>query len=349
MVARALAARADPREQVTRHQSPRQARETSGPRRDLLRAGASTRVESACVEQGSDLGNATPTATVRRLTSILDCFLEAEGDLGITEIAGRLGLAKSVVHRLVTALADAGYLAHSPTSRRYALGPKAVRLGLVALGRMSIRERAQPILAALAAETGETVTLSLLDGDQRVYAEQVESAQVVRQSIQLGLRAPLYIGASGKAMLAFLPAERRDAIVRRAVRSAASRADGRPVAEGKLLEELERVRERGFAISQSERVLGAASAAAPVFDHHANVVGCISVASVTVRHDADDLPNPWARVRFVHPEGDTFNLESTDWGIWSVSVKSPAAMRLNCLPRWGGRGPQIPATTRRGP
>jgi DNA-binding IclR family transcriptional regulator len=241
------------------------------------------------VEQGSDLGNATPTATVRRLTSILDSFLQADSDLGITQLAGRLGLAKSVVHRLVTALVDTGYLSHSHASRRYTLGPQAVRLGLVALSRMSIRECAQPILAHLAAETGETATLSVLDGDERVYADQVESTQVVRQTIQLGLRAPLYVGASGKAILAFLTTAQRHAIVRRAVRTAATRADGRPINERQLLGELEGVRQRGFATSRSERVVGAASAAAPVFNHHATIVGCVSVASVTVRHNLNDL------------------------------------------------------------
>ncbi|MCA1647246.1 MAG: IclR family transcriptional regulator, partial [Chloroflexi bacterium] len=214
------------------------------------------------MEQGSDLRNAIPipTATIRRVTGILDCFLEADSDLGVTEVAAQLGLAKSVVHRLVTALAETGYLAHSPSSRRYAVGPKAVRLGLVALGRMSIRERAQPVLTALASETGETATLSILDGDQRVYVEQIESTQIVRQSIQLGQRAPLYIGASGKAMLAYLPVEQRKAIVQRAVRDSATWSDGHPIAQRELLRDLERVVAQGYATSQSERVLGAASA-----------------------------------------------------------------------------------------
>ena len=73
--------------------------------------------------------------TKRRLDN-LDAFLEADRDLGVTELAARLGLAKSVVHRLMTALADAEYLAHDHASRRYSLGPKALRLGLVAVGQM---------------------------------------------------------------------------------------------------------------------------------------------------------------------------------------------------------------------
>jgi DNA-binding IclR family transcriptional regulator len=228
-----------------------------------------------------------PTATVGRVTAVLDAFLEADRDLGVTELAARLGLAKSVVHRLMTALTDAEYLAHDVGSRRYSLGPKALRLGLVAVGQMRIRERALPYLRELAAETGETATLSLLVGDHRIYAEQIESAQLVRQSVPIGANAALYAGASGKAMLAFLAPARLRAIVQQA--ALARRADGQLIDADALTAEIEEIRHRGFATSQSERVLGAASAAAPVFDHHGDVVASVSVAGVTVRHGQAEL------------------------------------------------------------
>lgn len=241
------------------------------------------------MKRSSDLRNGAHPATVARLIAVLDAFLAAERDFGVTELAGQLGLAKSVIHRLVTALADAEYLAHDPVSRRYRLGPKAIRLGLVALSQAQLPQRARPILRALAAETGETATLSILDGDHRVYIDQVESTQPVRQTVQLGQHAPLYLGASGKAILAFLPADRRERIVREAVRQGATSIGGAPLEEQRLLRELEAARAQGFAVSESERILGAASAAAPVFDCYGQVIGSISVASVTVRHDRADL------------------------------------------------------------
>jgi DNA-binding IclR family transcriptional regulator len=251
------------------------------------------------VERGSEHGNESPTppATVQRLIAVLDAFLAARGELGVTELAGRLGLAKSVIHRLVSALSAAGYLAHNPSTRRYRLGPKTIRLGLVALGHLEVCERARPWLIALAAETGETATLSILDGAQRVYVDQVESSQPVRQSIQFGRQTPLYIGASGKAMLAFLPAARSSPLIREAIGLRVRQANGSALDESTLLRDLDEVRQRGFAISVSERILGAASAAAPILDHHGEVVACISVASVTVRHDRADLLRFGPRVR----------------------------------------------------
>jgi DNA-binding IclR family transcriptional regulator len=231
----------------------------------------------------------TPAASVGRVTAILDAFVDARSDLGVTEIADRLGLAKSVVHRLVAALTQSGYLTQMPHTRRYALGPRATRLGQVALGQMDIRGRARPILRELAASTGETATLSTLAGDERVYAEQIESAQSVRQSVQIGSAAPLYLGASSKAILAFIPDGRSQAILSRAAKSGVTHADGSRLDVKALRNELATIRRRRFATSQGERIVGAVSTAAPVFDHHDEVVGSISLASVSVRHGRADL------------------------------------------------------------
>jgi IclR family transcriptional regulator, acetate operon repressor len=105
--------------------------------------------------------------------------------------------------------------------------------------------------------------------------------------VEIGSTAQLYLGASGKAILAFLPQTRRAAIVRQA--SSAHYSDGAAVDTRVLTREIEVIRQRGFATSQSERIQGAASAAAPVFDHLGMVVASVSVAGVTVRHGPKEL------------------------------------------------------------
>jgi DNA-binding IclR family transcriptional regulator len=240
-------------------------------------------------ERRSTNRNETPAATVGRVTALLDAFAAAEDELGVTDLAERLRLAKSVVHRLVTALSAAGYLAQNPATRRYALGPRAARLGQAAVGNRDIRTRARPHLVRLATKTGETATLSIIVGESRAYAEQVESTQSVRQTVQIGSAAPLYVGASGKAILAYLPQQQRDAIIARISKSAPLLANGARLNVSSLKRDLETIRRRGFAISEAERIVGASSAAAPVFDHNGDVTGAISVASVTVRHGKSDL------------------------------------------------------------
>lgn len=223
------------------------------------------------------------SSSARRVVDILEAFLDGRPDLGVSELSRELGWPKSVVHRILATLVEAGFVSADPASRRYRLGPKALRLGLSALAQVDVRRLALPHLWALRERTGETATLSILSGVERLYVEQVESAHPVRQTIEVGGHAPLYLGASGKAILAFLPAEQRAAVLARA--KGARRADGAPLDLDQLRAELETIRQRGYAVSRSERIAGATSVAAPVFDHAGAVIGSMSAAGVTVRQD----------------------------------------------------------------
>lgn len=210
---------------------------------------------------------ARPRSAVRRVTEVLDAFAASSGDLGVSELARQLRCSKSVVHRLLAGLAESGYVSADPATRRYRLGSKALLLAQSASARDDLRRRALPHLEVVRERTGETATLSLLRGTARVYVEQLESRQSVRQTVVVGTDAPLHLGASGKAILAQLPAEAWPAAAR-----------------GQALEaDLERVRRRGYAVSRAERIAGAASVAAPVFDHTGSVIGSLSAAGVLAR------------------------------------------------------------------
>jgi DNA-binding IclR family transcriptional regulator len=206
----------------------------------------------------------------RRVTDVLDAFAESGGDLGVTEIARRLRCSKSVVHRILVSLSEARYVAADPSTRRYRLGAKALLLARAASMHDDLRRRALPHLQIIRERTGETATLSLVRGAVRVYAEQVESRSAVRQTVEVGAEAPLHLGASGKAILAFLPESTRPPVPRSA----------------SLETDLERIRRRGYAVSHAERIPGAASVAAPIFDHRGVVVGSVSAAGVLARSDA---------------------------------------------------------------
>jgi DNA-binding IclR family transcriptional regulator len=235
------------------------------------------------------------TSTTRRVTDVLSVFLDGRPDAGVTEIARTLSCSKSVVHRVLVALVAAGFVSTDPVSRRYRLGPKALRLGLTALAHTDIPTRALPYLRDVRDRTGETAILSLLRGDVRVYAEQVDSREPVRQSVQVGQEAPLHLGATGKAILAFMPQAERVAILARA--KGARFADGSALRPQALEADLDRIRRRGYAISRGERIAGAVSVAAPVFDHAGNVIGSISAAGVSVRSDPARISGYGAIVR----------------------------------------------------
>ena len=212
----------------------------------------------------------TASSGTRRVSAVLAAFADGAGDLGVTDLARKLECSKSVVHRIVVDLVATGFLASDPLTRRYRLGPMARRLATAATAQHDLRTEALPYLRRVRERTGETATLSVLRGDVRVYVEEVESAHAVRQTVRVGEEAPLHRGASGKAILAFLPEDAWPAFTRTPA----------------LLTELQRIRKRGYATSTSERIPGAASVAAPIFDDRGQVIGSISAAGVAARSNA---------------------------------------------------------------
>ena len=222
-------------------------------------------------------------SAARRVAEVLGAFLDGKPDHGVSELSRQLGWPKSVVHRVLSTLQESGFIALDPSTRRYRLGPKALRLGLAAMAQIDVCRLALSHLRALRDQTGETAVLSLLSGNETIEVEQVEGLHSVRQTVQVGERSPLYLGASNKAMLVFLPLEHQEQVLAEA--EGAVRVDGTPVDVAALRKELPAIRRQGYAVSQSERIPGAASVAAPVFNHRGEVVGSLSVAGVTLRQD----------------------------------------------------------------
>jgi len=225
--------------------------------------------------------------SVERTCNVLLSFKAEEPVLGVSEIARRLGLPKSAVHRTLDSLVRMGLVARDRTSSRYRLGPRAADLGFAALGTPDIRGLALPVLQDLSRRTRETATLSLLSGHERFYAAQVEGPQDVKMSIEIGKRCPLYAGASGRAILAhfsaaqlsaYLGATRLEALTEKTITS-----------RDELLTQLEMVRRQGYAVSLGERDPWAGAVAAPVFLGDV-LVGCISVCGPHNRFTADKVP-----------------------------------------------------------
>lgn len=215
-------------------------------------------------------------ATVDRATDVLTLFTRAnERTLGVTQIAQELGLSKAVVHRLLTTLVAKDYVQFDPASRRYGLGPAVLALGLTYLDHIDIRRLARQVMQDLSDATNETSTLSIRSGWTRVYVDQVTPRREVKMSVQLGRPFPLHAGGSSKAFLAFLGADEREEYLTQ--RPLDVLTDATITNVRRLHKELTEIHERGYATSFGERQAGAASVAAPVFDHGGQPVAVISV------------------------------------------------------------------------
>jgi IclR family transcriptional regulator, acetate operon repressor len=188
--------------------------------------------------------------SVDRALDLLEALAAAEGEVSITSLANRTSLHVSTVHRLLTTLLRRGYVRQNPETSRYYTGAK---LATLAEGRSrfnELRHRARPILRALTEQTRETSNLVVLDDVMAVYIETVPSPHVVRMFTTLGNRVPLHATGAGKALLAWLPVDRRDALVDRSELRAHT---ARTITErSSLRRALEEIRERGYALDDEE-------------------------------------------------------------------------------------------------
>ena len=217
-----------------------------------------------------------------RTARVLLTFTGDDEELGVTEIARRLGLGKSTVHRALEGLVASGIVVRDPASSLYRLGPRAIELGLRAIGAADIRMLALPFMFDLRDTTGETVTLSLRVGNERTFLAQMRSRHEVRMLVDIGTRLALHAGAPGTVILAHLTARELDAYLGTAPLVAVTEATVTDDAALRAL--LAESRERGYAASRGERSRSASAVAAPVFARD-RAIGSIAVCGPHDRFD----------------------------------------------------------------
>jgi len=232
------------------------------------------------------------TSLVRGFT-ILSSFMEGDPILGITELATKLQLNKSTVHRYVQTLKTLGYLEQDAKSKKYRLGIRVVDLGLAALGSMDVRQVALAYLEELANEFGHTVNMSILDGNEIIYVERVRTKKIVDIDLHVGSRLPAYCTSMGKVLLAHLPQGQLES---RISQTHLERLGPNTITDREeLFREVARVRERGFAINNEELAYGLRSIAAPVRSSTGEAVAAINIAvhaSMTSLNEMEDVLAP---------------------------------------------------------
>ncbi|GAY09499.1 transcriptional regulator, IclR family [Pseudonocardia sp. N23] len=189
--------------------------------------------------------------SVERTFELLEAMSDLGGTAGLSQLAARLGLPLPTIHRLVRTLVDLGYVRQQP-SREYALGPRLMRLGEHASRLLGTW--AMPHLRDLVDEIGESANLAMLDGDHVVYTAQVPGVHSMRMFTEVGRRAQVHCTAVGKAMLALMPREQADVIVRGSVMT--PQTGHTIVTLDGFHTELARVKEMGYAVDNEEQEIG---------------------------------------------------------------------------------------------
>jgi DNA-binding IclR family transcriptional regulator len=226
--------------------------------------------------------------SIIRVVDILNCFSVEEPVHNLTAISNRLGLPKSTTHRLLTTLANQGFLMRDVHGRGYQLGYQLLHWGMVAQMALDLRTEALPILRLLSRSAGETAILSVRDGMRGLYLEIVESGQPVRLTMQVGQRLRLHAGASSKVLLAFLPEAEIEQIVNGI--ELLSLTPNTITDPAQLRVEFAAIRQRGYATSFEETDLGAMGIAAPVYDRTGQPIAGIGIAAPLARIPPDRVP-----------------------------------------------------------
>lgn len=212
--------------------------------------------------------------SLRRAAAILRTFDEAEPQLTVSEIARRHGLHKSTVSRILSTLADEGLVWQDTRSGRYSLGLGLVELAGVALGQIDVRAAAMSHIEHLADGVGETVTVSVLRGNEAVTVAQVASHHTVRHVSWIGRRSPLRTTAAGKVFLAARVASGQE-WTSLGLPGAANM--GNPDAAPEMISEMRLIQRRGFATEIDEFEPGGAGIAAPIQDASGSVVAALAI------------------------------------------------------------------------
>lgn len=197
----------------------------------------------------------------------------------MTQIAAKVGLYKSTVHRILAALETRGFVRQEEVTGRYRLGLRALELAQAYLSSGDLPTVALEEMQLLRDLAEETVSLYVRDGAERVRVQRAEGPLTVRRVVGLGERLPLYLGASGKVLLAWCPDRERQLILDRHLPADFDRAGLESV--------LEQARQQGWAMSQEERELGVGSVAAPVIDRLGNCVAALAISGPVSRFEGD--------------------------------------------------------------
>src|SRR6202140_2545721 len=229
-----------------------------------------------------------PATAVERALNILEAAANRRDGLTNSEISHKLGIPKSSASYILRTLDRRGYLRRDAGTGRYRLGLKILSLGGDARANLDLAEVALPFMQALQERIHLTAHLAVLDQGEAVYIEKVEAPGFFKVNTWIGRRMYLHSTSVGKALLAWLPKQEMEAIVRQ--QGMKKRTPKTIITMSRLFADLELVREQGYAVDDEENSLGARCLGAPISDAAGNVTAALGASGTLTQTDGANTP-----------------------------------------------------------
>ncbi|WP_344972581.1 IclR family transcriptional regulator domain-containing protein [Salinactinospora qingdaonensis] len=223
--------------------------------------------------------------SLERGLAVIRAFSAETPSMTLSDVARSTGLTRAATRRFLLTLVDLGYV--RTDGRQFALTPRVLELGYAYLSSAELPEVVQPHLERLAAEVGESSSVSVIDGDDIVYVARVPTSRIMAVSISVGTRFPAYLTSMGRVLLAALPSEELEHyLAGLELRTATPYT----VSSTQLLRaEIDRARSQGWAIVDQELEEGLRSVAAPIRDREGTVVAAANVSAHATRTSVEDI------------------------------------------------------------
>lgn len=235
------------------------------------------------MEPDNDAATGSVQSLARGL-AVIRAFDETRPEMTLSEVARITELSRASARRFLHTLVQLGYV--STDGRLFALTPRVLELGFSYLSSLSLPEIAQPHMERLAHQVHESVSMSVLDGDEIVYVARVPTTRIMTVAINIGTRFPAYATSMGRALLAHLGDERLTAYLDRLH---PERLGPHTITSADDLRvELDRIRAQGWALVDQELEAGLRSLAVPVRDRTDRIVAAINVSSHAGRTTSEE-------------------------------------------------------------
>jgi DNA-binding IclR family transcriptional regulator len=232
--------------------------------------------------------------TLRKGLDVIELMAEDRDSLTLTVLAHRLRQAQPVIFRILHTLEERGYVEQDEASKRWRLGFRAWEVGCRAVHRTGVLEASHSALKWLTAVTEETSYLAVVRGTDTVYLDVVEGLEPLRVYAEPGFRVPLYLTASGKAILAF----RDDALFEAVVKAGLKRQTPTTITKASVLRaRLAEIRKKGLSVNRGERRSDISAVAAPVFNRTGECVAALGISGPSQRFTGERLERASETVR----------------------------------------------------